>query len=176
MRAAKNPIVHAQVEQARVVFNTALLDNNTSLDSAIRERVEHNLKYNDDTIFDGLSIFEDVGSTYKKVHGAKDKFNAKRLLGTPIDEIPVSEEEDNKQKEVEEQDLSPSNSIASQPRQENGKDPKKKPSLQDSLEESNDEVALPEIEAQPQSQHEKELCSSFLPDLPSMHVGNEGQH
>ena len=61
------------------------------------ERVEHNLRYNDDTIFDGLSIFQDV-NTYKKVHGAKDKFDAKKLLGTPIDEIPVSDEEDNNQK------------------------------------------------------------------------------
>lgn len=77
-----------------------IIDNNTSLDSVIRERVEHNLKYNDDTIFDGLSIFEDVGSTYKKVHGAKDKFNAKKLLGTPIDEIPVSEEDEEKPKHL----------------------------------------------------------------------------
>lgn len=33
------------------------LDNDASLDSSMRERIEHNLKYNDDTIFDGISIF-----------------------------------------------------------------------------------------------------------------------
>ena len=33
------------------------LDNDSSLDSSMRERIEHNLKYNDDTIFDGISIF-----------------------------------------------------------------------------------------------------------------------
>lgn len=26
----------------------------------MRERIEHNLKYNDDTIFDNISIFRDV--------------------------------------------------------------------------------------------------------------------
>ena len=52
------------------------------------------MKYNDDTIFDNLEIFADVGQTNNKVHGAKDKFNAKSLLSTPIDEIPVSDEEE----------------------------------------------------------------------------------
>ena len=74
------------------------------------------MKYNDDTIFDGLSIFQDVGSTYKKVHGAKDKFNAKKLLGTPIEEIPVSEDEEEEKKvkvEVEKNE-SPSDSLSDQ--------------------------------------------------------------
>ena len=95
-----------------------MLDNNTSLDSQIRERVEHNLKYNDDTIFDGLSIFQDVGSTSQKVHGSKDKFNAKKLLGTPIDEIPVSEDEDEEERKkatIElEKNESPSDSLSFQ--------------------------------------------------------------
>ena len=37
-------------------------------------------------------------NTYKKVHGAKDKFDAGKLLRTPIEEIPVSDEEENNQK------------------------------------------------------------------------------
>lgn len=39
------------------------LDNDSSLDSSMRERIEHNLKYNDDTIFDGISIFQDLNSS-----------------------------------------------------------------------------------------------------------------
>jgi len=45
------------------------LDNNSSLDSEIRERVEHNLKYNDDTIFDNLEIFQDVDENNHKLKG-----------------------------------------------------------------------------------------------------------
>jgi hypothetical protein len=44
-----------------VTFKQRLLDNNSSLNSSIRERVEHNLKYNDDTIFANLDIFRDIG-------------------------------------------------------------------------------------------------------------------
>ena len=85
------------------------------MDSQIRERVEHNLKYNDDTIFDGLTIFQDVGSTSQKVHGSKDKFNAKKLLGTPIDEIPVSEDEEEEKKVgVELNKVSSSDSLSEQ--------------------------------------------------------------
>jgi hypothetical protein len=40
------------------------LDNDDSLDSDMRERIEHNLKYNDDTIFDNISIFRDVNSSW----------------------------------------------------------------------------------------------------------------
>ena len=29
----------------------------------MRERIEHNLKYNDDTIFDNISIFRDVNNS-----------------------------------------------------------------------------------------------------------------
>lgn len=76
-----------------MVFNQ-ILSNDDSLNESIRERIEHNLKYNDDTIFDNLEIFADVGETNKKVEGAKDKFNAKSLLSTPIDEIPVSDDEE----------------------------------------------------------------------------------
>ena len=79
--------------KSHVIFRQQL-DNDTSLNESIRERIEHNLKYNDDTIFDGLSIFQDIGETNNKVHGSKDKFNARSLLSTPIWEIPVSDEEE----------------------------------------------------------------------------------
>lgn len=39
------------------------LDNDDSLDVSMRERIEHNLKYNDDTIFEGISIFQDLNSS-----------------------------------------------------------------------------------------------------------------
>jgi len=71
------------------------LDNDRSLDDSIRERIEHNLKYNDDTIFDNLDIFQNIGETNNKVHGSKDKFNAKKLLGTPVE---VSEDDESSDK------------------------------------------------------------------------------
>ena len=89
----KNLEQHKKTMASRVIFNRRLA-NDDSLDESIRERIEHNLKYNDDTIFDNLEIFQDIGETNNKVHGSKDKFNAKKLLGTPIDEIPVSEDEE----------------------------------------------------------------------------------
>ena len=88
---------HKITMQSRAVFSERLA-NDESLDFSIRERIEHNLKYNDDTIFDNLEIFQDIGETNNKVHGSKDKFNAKKLLGTPIDEL-VSDEEEEKETE-----------------------------------------------------------------------------
>ena len=85
--------------ESRVFFNQ-LIENDTSLNESIRERMEHNLKYNDDAIFDGLDIFADVSETNKKVEGAKDKFNAKSMLGTPIWMIQVSDDEDDSQHKV----------------------------------------------------------------------------
>lgn len=41
----------------------------------MRERIEHNLKYNDDTIFDNISIFRDVnnsGLVHRKLKDKKD--------------------------------------------------------------------------------------------------------
>ena len=55
-RVKKKPQVHAKLKSCKVDFKS-VLDNNKSLDSSIRERIEHNLKYNDDTIFDNLEIF-----------------------------------------------------------------------------------------------------------------------
>lgn len=100
----KNAEKHKKTLESQVLFNRKL-DNDSSLDESIRERVEHNLKYNDDTIFDNLEIFQDIGETNNKVHGSKDKFNAKKLLGVPLEEIPVSDEEneENEEDEVEEE-------------------------------------------------------------------------
>ena len=42
----------------------------------MRERIEHNLKYNDDTIFDNLSIFHNVNSSgivHKKIVAEKER-------------------------------------------------------------------------------------------------------
>lgn len=78
------------------------LENDTSLNESIRERIEHNLKYNDDTIFDNMGIFSDIGETNNKVHGSKDKFNAKSLLSVPIWEIPVSDDDEEQDDEREE--------------------------------------------------------------------------
>ena len=93
VRAIKNSKQHKVTMESHVIFRE-MLDNDDSLNESIRERIEHNLKYNDDTIFDNLEIFQDIGETNNKVHGSKDKFNARKLLGTPIDEIPVSDEEE----------------------------------------------------------------------------------
>lgn len=70
-----------------------MLDNNSSLNSSIKERVEHNLKYNDDTIFANLDIFKDIGEVSHKVHGKKDKFNASSLLAVKFQDISVSDDE-----------------------------------------------------------------------------------
>lgn len=42
-----------------MTFNDKLL-NESSLDPEIIERIDHNLKYNDDTIFDNFSIFHQL--------------------------------------------------------------------------------------------------------------------
>ena len=43
----------------KVQFATRVI-NYEELDDAMKERMEHNLRYNDDTIFDNISIFKDV--------------------------------------------------------------------------------------------------------------------
>lgn len=82
-----------QVQNSNVNFCKDL-DNESSLDLSIQERIEHNLKYNDDTIFDNFTVFADVGNKNQKVIGSKDKFDAKRLLRIPLEEISVSDEEE----------------------------------------------------------------------------------
>jgi len=42
-----------------VKFATRVI-NYEELDDAMKERMEHNLRYNDDSIFDNISIFKDV--------------------------------------------------------------------------------------------------------------------
>ncbi len=58
------------------------LDNDSSLDSSMRERIEHNLKYNDDTIFDNISIFRDLngsGIVHPKKVAEKERYPKKTL-------------------------------------------------------------------------------------------------
>lgn len=70
------------VVEKRVRF-AEKLDNDSSLDSSMRERIEHNLKYNDDTIFDNISIFQDLNNSGINYHPKKVKDNEKYpgLLG-----------------------------------------------------------------------------------------------
>jgi hypothetical protein len=89
--------------QAPSVRFLPILDNNQSLDSDVRERIEHNLKYKDDTIFENLEIFRDLNPTVQKVSGKKDNFNAKSLLATKPEDIPISDDEEGIDKEIEEQ-------------------------------------------------------------------------
>ncbi len=69
------------------------LDNDSSLNSSMRERIEHNLKYNDDTIFDGISIFQDLnnsGVVHTKKVAEKERYpfgmKSKLLLEAEDDE------------------------------------------------------------------------------------------
>lgn len=86
-----------------MTFSRNLLANEVDLNNSILERVEHNLKYNDDTIFANLDIFKDVGGENHKVHGKKDKFNASSLLAVKFKDLIGSEDEsfeDNEANEV----------------------------------------------------------------------------
>jgi hypothetical protein len=59
------------------------LDNDSSLDSSMRERIEHNLKYNDDTIFDNISIFRDLngsGIVHPKKVAEKERYPKKAYV------------------------------------------------------------------------------------------------
>lgn len=95
-RVKKNVEVHQITMKSRAIFKEHL-DNDNSLNVSIRERIEHNLRYNDDTIFDNMGIFQDIGASNNKVLGGKDKFNARKLLSTPIDDL-VSDEEGEEKK------------------------------------------------------------------------------
>ena len=46
------------------------------------------------------------------MHGAKDKFDAKKLLGTPIDEIPVSDDEEEEEKKEFPNDIEAKSPVA----------------------------------------------------------------
>lgn len=69
------------------------------MDSEDRERIEHNLKYNDDTIFDNISIFRDVNNSgiilHRKLIDKKDVHPLK--LKRPI----IDEDEDEDEEEEE---------------------------------------------------------------------------
>jgi hypothetical protein len=82
------------------------LDNDSSLDSSMRERIEHNLKYNDDTIFDGISIFQDLNSSGFTLHAKKVAEKERYPKAPVVDEedeeecIEVRAEEEVKQQQI----------------------------------------------------------------------------
>jgi hypothetical protein len=79
------------------------------LDSETRERIEHNLKYNDDTIFDNISIFRDLNNSGivllpKKLEDKKDVhpsvLTRRSLLKEGrVDIKDLSDEEDDEDKD-----------------------------------------------------------------------------
>jgi hypothetical protein len=76
------------------------LDNDSSLDSSMRERIEHNLKYNDDTIFDNISIFRDLngsGIVHPKKVAEKERYPKKALAIEDSDDEEVAVVNSNKE-------------------------------------------------------------------------------
>lgn len=76
------------------------LDNDDSIDSEMRERIEHNLKYNDDTIFDNISIFRDVNNSGLVIH-KKIVDHEKHPLKMK-NKLFLEEDEDDEEEEKEE--------------------------------------------------------------------------
>lgn len=80
------------------------LDNDDSLNSSMRERIEHNLKYNDDTIFEGISIFQDLNSSVvahvKKV-AEKEKHPLKMKQAPAFFDEDEDEEDEHPQVRIE---------------------------------------------------------------------------
>ncbi|CDW76981.1 UNKNOWN [Stylonychia lemnae] len=76
------------------------LDNDQSLDSDDRERIEHNLKYNDDTIFDNISIFRDLNNsgltTPHRLVDRKDVHPSRLKTPLPIEDDEDEDEEEEK--------------------------------------------------------------------------------
>lgn len=62
LKGKSTKIIPDKLRKKSVHFNPKIL-NDESLDSDMRERIEHNLKYNDDTIFDNISIFRDLNNS-----------------------------------------------------------------------------------------------------------------
>jgi hypothetical protein len=76
------------------------LDNDSSLDSSMRERIEHNLKYNDDTIFDNISIFRDLngsGIVHPKKVAEKERYPKRALVIEDSEDEEVAVVESNKE-------------------------------------------------------------------------------
>ena len=74
-----------------------VIGSDSSLDSDMKERIEHNLKYNDDTIFDNISIFRDLNNSGLVLLKAKikDKKDVHpKLLGKKFDEDEEDEKDD----------------------------------------------------------------------------------
>jgi hypothetical protein len=67
---------------------------NKEIDANLRERLQHNLLYKDDTIFEHITFFQDAHDEVaqaSKVTKKKDVFNGRSLLAKPVE---VSSEED----------------------------------------------------------------------------------
>ena len=57
MKYDDDPVLENKVVK-EVTFAEKLIVNEDSLDTDMLERIKHNLEYNDDRIFEGLSIFD----------------------------------------------------------------------------------------------------------------------
>ncbi len=89
----------AEEDEKKTVRFAEKLDNDQSLDSDDRERIEHNLKYNDDTIFDNISIFRDVNNSGIVIHQRlqdKKDVHPSKLKNQPI----IEDEDDEEEEEV----------------------------------------------------------------------------
>lgn len=91
-----NVLAEDDASRKRVRF-AEKLDNDASLDSQDRERIEHNLKYNDDTIFDNISIFRDLNDSglvlRPRIKDRKDVHPLKLKLPADADEDEEMQEE-----------------------------------------------------------------------------------
>ena len=91
-----NVLAEDDASRKRVRF-AEKLDNDASLDSQDRERIEHNLKYNDDTIFDNISIFRDLNDSglvlRPRIKDRKDVHPLKLKLPAEADEDEEMQEE-----------------------------------------------------------------------------------
>ena len=78
------------------------------LDTSIKERLEHNNLYKDETIFSHMSVFNDVDLN-QKIIKKRDVFHARSLLGKPVQVSSEESLQSFKQSEegkLEEEDLS----------------------------------------------------------------------
>ena len=57
----------------------------------MKDRIQHNNRYKDDTIFDNLDIFKDVPVERKPVSNKKDSFDARNLLAKRFEDITDKE-------------------------------------------------------------------------------------
>jgi len=78
--------------QKHVTFAEKLITNEDSLDSEMLERIKHNLEYNDDRIFEGLSIFdlkseEEQASQMKEVKENNEDLQEEKKEGKLLESL-----------------------------------------------------------------------------------------